>query len=353
MGYPQPNVVSTDCQRVSTDISVIVPAFNAAEVLGSCLEALARQTLPRTAYEIIVVDDGSTDRTAEVARAQADRVLTVPNGGPGLARNAGARVARGGILVFTDADCRPEPDFLEKLTAPWRENPAIVGGKGVYRSEQRALTARFVQAEYEDRYRRMAEFECIDFVDTYAAAFRRETFLAYGGYSPLFPLASVEDQEFSFRLAEAGEKIVYCPEARTLHRHAATPGQYLRKKWKIAFWKMLVLKLHPGKGLRDTHTPQRLKLHLVLTPLALLGTVAWMAGLVGGWALLLPALSVALEGPFMRRLWSRDRAVALLTPLFVWGRSLALAGGMVAGWLNFAFFASRRPESREAPAARR
>ncbi|HEC35334.1 MAG TPA: glycosyltransferase, partial [Anaerolineae bacterium] len=213
-------------------ISVIIPAYNAEETLGGCLAALEAQSLSRDRYEVIVVDDGSTDRTAEVARACGVHLIRQANAGPAAARNQGAQAARGEILLFTDADCEAAPDWIEQMLAPFH-NAEIAGAKGVYRTRQRELVARFVQLEYERKYARMSRRERIDFVDTYSAAYRREVFLTSGGFDPLFPTASVEDQEFSFRLARKGYHLVFLPQAAVYHRHNTTIGQYWRRKFRI------------------------------------------------------------------------------------------------------------------------
>ncbi len=128
--------------------SVIVPAYRATDVLPRCLAALCDQSLARDAYEIIVVDDGSPDQTADVAEKVLSnangRVIRAPHGGPAHARNLGAQAARGAILAFTDADCEPAHDWLERLTAPLRDE-TVTGTKGVYRTRQKSLVARFVQ----------------------------------------------------------------------------------------------------------------------------------------------------------------------------------------------------------------
>nr|HPQ38743.1 glycosyltransferase [bacterium] len=233
-------------------ISIIIPAFNSAAVIGDCLTALNRQDVSRNRYEIIVVDDGSQDATAEIAQSLADEVIRTDNRGPASARNTGARAARGDILLFTDADCIPEQPWVRRMTAPF-ESSDIHGVKGAYLTRQTRWVARFVQAEYESKYRFMSRFDTIDFIDTYSAAFRRRTFLELNGFDETFPGASVEDQEFSFRMSAEGYTMVFVADARVLHRHADTLAWYFRKKFNIGYWKVKVLRRHPGKTVSDTH----------------------------------------------------------------------------------------------------
>ena len=192
-------------RQVSLMISVIIPAKDAAKTIGECLQALLHQEGLQFDhdYEVIVVDDGSTDDTAEIAEQYAVRVIRQTNLGPAAARNAGARIARGTLLAFTDADCAPSPTWLRDLTRPFH-NPEVVGVKGVYRTRQTGLVARFVQLEYEYKYARMRNQASIDFIDTYSAAYRKEVFIQNGGFDESFRVPSVEDQEFSFRLARKG-----------------------------------------------------------------------------------------------------------------------------------------------------
>jgi glycosyltransferase involved in cell wall biosynthesis len=106
-------------------ISVVIPAYNAERYLAQALESVVRQT--HTEIEIVVVDDGSTDRSADVARSYPDsrvRVVEQPNGGPAAARNHGVRLARGELLAFLDADDLWEPRKLELQLEALQAHPA-------------------------------------------------------------------------------------------------------------------------------------------------------------------------------------------------------------------------------------
>ncbi len=312
--------------------SVIVPVFNGADTLGDCLQALAHQTVGAERYEIIVVDDGSTDGSAEVAARYGVTVIRQEHTGAAAARNRGAQWARGQILLFTDADCRPEQDWIEQMLAPFAE-PDVVGVKGAYRTQQRSPVARFTQAEYEEKYGRLARQKRIDFVDTYAAAYRRDLFLAHGGFDPAFLLD--EDQEFSFRLARAGCKLVFAPAAVVYHRHPATVWSYARRKVKLGRWKVQVHARHPAQALRDSYTPWMQKAQLVLLPLAGTAVLGAALGLLP-WAMpaLLAGLGLATTLPLLLRATRQGWPVAAATPPLALVRALALTIGLMWGLLE-------------------
>ena len=106
-------------------ISVIIPTFNEEENIAQCLVSLSHQNIPRTDYEIIVVDGGSKDSTCEIAKKYADQVFVQTSKKVGGARNDGVKVAKGDIVATTDADCILPPHWIKTLTEDFKD-PDIV-----------------------------------------------------------------------------------------------------------------------------------------------------------------------------------------------------------------------------------
>jgi len=339
-----------------------VPVYNGADVIVRCLDALANQSVCNESYEILVVDDGSQDETVLLINrwhsqraAISLRVLQQKNAGPAAARNYGAQEAAAPLLLFTDGDCAPAHDWIEAMcsiysvdhpqeaSADYVAQPAVIGSKGAYLTEQTELVPLFVQAEYEDRYDRMAELPQIDFIDTYSAAYKRDIFLENDGFDSIFTTASVEDQELSFRLASKGYRLAFNPDAKVYHIHDENIGEYWRRKYYIGYWKALLTQWHPQRMVQDSHTPQVLKIQMVLwaailglLPLALAG-LFW-SPLMWIWPLVLGLFVgfLATTGSFVRKLTERSWKLALFGPMMLMIRSLALGLGYLQGTIHFA-----------------
>ena len=310
-------------------ISIVIPAYNAAQTIGRCLVALSNQSLASSLYEIIVVDDGSTDGTGDIAKDSGVKVISQPRSWPAAARNAGVDHATGDLVCFTDADCEPASNWLEEIIAPFKD-PGVVGCKGIYATGQRSLVARFVQLEYEDKYDLLKRREYIDFIDTHSAAYRREVLQVNNGFDSRFRY--LEDQELSFRLAARGYKMVFQPRATVFHLHAATLAQYTRKKYRIGFWKSQVVRRFPERGLKDSHTPQSMKVQMGLMFLLYLSAISLI---FSHWALLPLAISALAflfsTAPFVRKSWGKDPTVTLISPFMIAARATALGLGYTWG----------------------
>jgi cellulose synthase/poly-beta-1,6-N-acetylglucosamine synthase-like glycosyltransferase len=309
--------------------SVVVPVYNGSATLDACLEALVNQTIDAALYEVIVVDDGSEDGSADMATRHGVQVLRQAHSGAAAARNHGAQEARGDLLLFTDADCEPLPDWIEKMLAPFAEL-SVIGVKGAYWTRQHSVVARFAQAEYEEKYEHLGRARNIDFVDTHSAAYRRETFVDAGGFDPSF--AFDEDQEFSYRLAKAGHRLVFERGARVWHRHPSSVWQYMRRKVIIGRWKVKVHMVHPSKLVYDSYTPWTQRAQLVLLALTLGTGIAALAGALP-WILPIASLTLGLLAtiPLLRKAMDHGWAVTVLAPAMTLVRALALMSGIAWG----------------------
>jgi len=322
--------------------SVVVPAYNAGATIHRCLEALASQSVPREHYEVLVVDDGSTDATARIAGGFPVTVVAQENRGPAAARNHGARRARGGIVLFTDSDCVPERDWIAQMVKPFAV-AGVAAVKGAYRTSQRSLVARFCQVEFEERFEMLKTVAAIDMVDTYSAAFRREVFEGMRGFDESFPVANNEDTDLSYRLAAAGHTMVFAPDAVVSHlKHPDSLGRYVRQKFWRGYWRMVVYRRYPGKMVKDTYTPQTLKIQALTLAAAgaTLPVGAFFSPALGLSAVSL-LLFLASASPFALFAARRDTAVAALSPLLLAARAAAIGSGVL--W--FAFSGRRKLSS--------
>lgn len=328
-------------------VSIIIPTFNGSARIAGCLDALTEQTTAQIA-EILVVNDGSTDNTAEiVARYPGIRLINQSNAGPAAARNRGAMEARGMLILFTDDDCIPSPGWLNAMTEPFKDSD-VVGVKGIYRTRQRQVVARFVQIEYEDKYRLMADVAEIDFIDTYSAGFRRDRFLEIKGYDARFPVACAEDVELSYRMSARGWTMRFIPSAMVYHTHPDTLWAYVTKKYKFAFWRVLALRTNPNKLLKDSHTPQVMKLQLFLPAAMLLAIIldGFVRPRVSAMVLVSIAFTITTL-PFAFRAIRKDPVVALLSPLLLAARACAqfvgVTGGAIHAWRTLGNTAENSP----------
>ena len=322
-------------------VSIIVPAKDEEDKIERCLHALQAQSMNRADYEVILVDDGSTDKMAEVARSLGVQVLSQANRGPASARNAGAKQAEGEMLLFTDADCEAAPDFAARMYQALRD-PLVAGAMGVYGSRQTHSIPRFVQQEFAFKQKRMENLETINAVHTYAAAYRRDVFISNGGFDESYPVPSNEDQEFSYRLVEAGHRLVYAPEAIVYHQHDRNLRAYIRRKYLLGYWKTYTISKHRARLRGDTHTPFTQMLQILL--MGAIVSISLLTALLPPIAILIPILLAAffVTGvPLSLHILQYDRKILWLVPGMLLIRAAAQALGLGVGGAVLLFLGGR------------
>ena len=222
-------------ERASPRISVIIPTCNRPDQLRDCLTALTRQTYPRSSFEVVIVDDGSEPPIDGIATDYSDkldvRVIRQARQGPAAARNFGVTSARGNLIAFTDDDCRPAADWLERLLARLDAGGArLVGGRVVNALDDN-IFATTSQLIHEMAYaHHNTGGEQAQFFASNNMAVDADSLVRIGGFDPAFRVAS-EDRDLCARWHESGRALVYAPDAEVAHAHHLT----LTRFWKQHF----------------------------------------------------------------------------------------------------------------------
>ncbi|MFJ4331304.1 bifunctional polysaccharide deacetylase/glycosyltransferase family 2 protein [Streptomyces sp. NPDC088935] len=230
---------------VTRPVSVIVPAYNEKECIEATLRSLARSTHP---IEIIVVDDGSTDGTAEIAESlglPGVRVVRQANAGKPAALNNGVRHARYDIVVMMDGDTVFEPDTVRHLVQPFADPAvgAVAGNAKV--GNRRTLIGAWQHIEYVMGFnldRRMYDLlRCMPTIPGAIGAFRREAVLQVGGMSHD---TLAEDTDITIALHRAGWRVVYEEHARTWTEAPGSLGQLWSQRYRWSYGTMQALWKH-------------------------------------------------------------------------------------------------------------
>lgn len=224
-------------------ISVIIPALNEEHYITSCLSAITSQSDDN--YELIVVDGGSTDRTGELAEKFADKIIG-PIKPVGAARNAGARIAKGEILAFIDADTVTSPNWLESITKSMDGGGDIVGasgpvlpldGNGFDRAVYGITTNQILKATLAINLPMVPGCNC---------AYKRDVFLKVGGFDEDRILS--EDMSLSLKVRREG-RIAY-------NKHMVAYTSIRRIK---AWGRLRVIVLHTVNGFLTFFSGKSLK----------------------------------------------------------------------------------------------
>jgi glycosyltransferase involved in cell wall biosynthesis len=298
----------------SPRITVVMPVLNGMSVLPQSVPALESSDLDPALWRLLVVDDGSTDGTADWIRARGHRVLSVPGGplGPGAARNLGATRAEGDVLVFVDADVCVHPDVLTRFLDRFDREPRLGAAFGAY--DTRPTAPGFV-SQYRNLYHRYVHLRGAGDAETFWAgcgAVRREVFAAVGGFDvERFPRPQIEDIELGYRIRDAGWRIALDPEIESTHL----------KRW--TFWSMVrtdlldrgvpwmrLLLAEPRPESLNVGAAERLRTAGVGIAFALLAVALIATDWLAVWATLAVLAAVTLSNPRLFRWFAEQRSWA-------------------------------------------
>jgi glycosyltransferase involved in cell wall biosynthesis len=225
------------------DVTVIAPARNAAAHLPELLHALTQQTLARERFEVLIADDGSTDGSTDGLETRDGwlRVLRGRPENPYAARNRAARAARGPVLAFCDADCRPDPTWLERgLEA--LAHADLAAGSVLFLPPARLTVWALVDTEtFLDQERAVRAGRAV----TANLFVPRTLFERQGGFDG--SLANGGDHEFVQRCTRNGARLTYAPDARVWHPMRASARDFLGKVWTV----------NRRHGIRESRTGRR------------------------------------------------------------------------------------------------
>jgi GT2 family glycosyltransferase len=292
-------------------LSVVVPVRNGGRDFEHCLRRLRDSRL--TDYELIVVDDGSTDESADLARRAGALVVRNPTPqGPAAARNLGAQSARAPMIFFLDADVAVHPGTLGSAMARFAADPGLSALFGSYDDKPTAagIVSQYRNLLHHFVHQQGAFHQDVRPVHTFwtgCGTIRRAVFLAYGGFDPrLYPRPAIEDIELGYRLTRAGHRIVLARDVLATHMKRWTLVEMMRTDiFRRGVPWMLLIK-RSGTVETDLNVKVDQKACVVLTGLTLL---AGLCCIITPWAAMVAGAGlsaiVALNGGFFKFLVRR------------------------------------------------
>jgi glycosyltransferase involved in cell wall biosynthesis len=252
----------------SPALSVVVPAYNAAATLSACLEAIRRSSFRD--YELIVVDDGSTDASASIARPFLDKVLShETRRGALIARETGSQAASGAVLVNVDADVMIRPDTLRKINDHFLQNPGTDALVGLLSKEcpHEGFFTQYKNLYMHDIFRKLPREITFLYGSIYAC--RRDLLLPYRA---LKHTVHVDDTEMGQYLVSQGKRILFAQDLEVTHLKQYSAASFFRNDFNVPFkWADIFLRYQGWKqlGRRSTgfaHSPKEQLASVVLAP---------------------------------------------------------------------------------------
>ena len=211
-------------------ISIIIPVYNSSLTLKECLEAIFNSNFKN--FEVIVISDNSTDNSVGIAKQYQCKIIELSeNKGPAFARNEGAKISEGDILLFVDSDVIIKKDALNYLSEKFLQNE-IDAIQGIYSHEPtyKSIITQY-QMSYNCYYIWPENKKYASTLSTCCLAIRKKIFLNLKGFNVNFKRSSAEDEEFGYFLIAKGYKILILRELKVEHRINYNLKHFIKKKF--------------------------------------------------------------------------------------------------------------------------
>lgn len=234
-------------------ISVVVPAYNSEKTIKKCLDSLFSQSFNKP-YEVVVVDDGSKDKTAEIVKEYPKvKYVFQKNAGPAAARNKGWKSASGEVVVFTDSDCVLDKNWLKEMVGPIDGKEVMAVG-GVYdkSANEKSLLANLIGEEIKYRYSKMGKYT--DAHGSYSLAVKKDVLKELNGFNEFYPVATAEDFDLCYRITGLGYKIFLNNKAKLAHHHPEKLWKYLKTQFRHGFYRVKLYRDNPKKTSGDKYS---------------------------------------------------------------------------------------------------
>jgi glycosyltransferase involved in cell wall biosynthesis len=233
-------MLMSDPQGKVPFVSVVVIVLNRAKKIGACLDSLVRQTYPKDRFEIVVVDNGSTDGTVEIVKSYPVRLIHEPVRGYSPARNSGVRAARGEMVAFTDSDCMAAPDWIVELVKPFADpKVGVVGGSVQTYSEEPTMVENFIESAGFVGPPQCDMNGIFPFIITANAAYRRKTLVEAGLFNTSLP--SCEDVDMSRTVqVMLGQRAQLVPTAIVYHWHRQDVAALVKMMRRNGYGEMIM-----------------------------------------------------------------------------------------------------------------
>jgi len=279
----QSGIMVTKTPNDSTSLpftSVVVPVYNGESVMKNCLESMMKLKYPSEKLEVIVVDDGSTDKTVDIVRGYPVKLICKGRGGYPSTMNAGISVAKGEIIVIVDSDTYLDEDWLIKVVEEF-EDPVVGMVSGYFVTPPNSsFLAKVIGFAAEDCYDRIKS-KYLDFITTACTAYRKKLFAEIGLFHETLRRGS--DEDLAHRAFKAGWKIVLRKDAISYHQWESSIKKYFIKQALTTMYQVKLVRRYPellyGKKEHpiSLYIPLLLTFFLILTPVWLWTNNLWIS----------------------------------------------------------------------------